>query len=147
MRALVQRVSEASVSVGGLVTGEIKQGLLVFLGVRKDDTHSRAEQLARKVTSLRVFADDLGKMNRSLLDIAGQMLVVSQFTLYADNRKGNRPSFSEAASGELAEDLYEYFVTQCRLSGVPVSTGVFQAHMEVRLVNDGPVTLMCCSES
>ena len=147
MRALVQRVSEASVKVGGLVTGEIAQGLLVFLGVKKDDTHSQAEQLAHKVTSLRIFADELGKMNRSLLDISGQMLVVSQFTLYGDSRKGNRPSFSEAAKGDLAERLYEYFVTQCRRSGVQVSTGVFQAHMEVRLVNDGPVTLMCDSET
>jgi D-aminoacyl-tRNA deacylase len=143
----VQRVSEASVTVGGLVTGEIGQGLLVFLGVRKDDTHSRAEQLAQKVIGLRIFGDDLGKMNRSLLEISGQMLVVSQFTLYADTRKGNRPSFSEAANSELAEQLYEYFVTRCRCGGVPVFTGVFQAHMEVRLVNDGPVTLMCYSET
>jgi D-aminoacyl-tRNA deacylase len=143
----VQRVSEASVTVRGLVTGEIRQGLLVFVGVRKDDTHSRAEQLAQKVISLRIFADNNGKMNRSLLDISGQMLVVSQFTLYGDTRKGNRPCFSEAANSDSAEQLYEYFVTQCRRSGVPVVTGVFQAHMEVRLVNDGPVTLMCCSET
>jgi len=147
VRALVQRVSEASVTVDGLVTGEIAQGLLVFLGVRNGDTPSQAEQLAHKVISLRIFADDLGKMNRSLLDISGQMLVVSQFTLYGDSRKGNRPSFSEAAKGDVAEHLYEYFVTQCRRSGVQVSTGVFQAHMEVRLVNDGPVTLMCDSET
>ena len=147
LRALVQRVSEASVTVGGLVTGEIGQGLLVFLGVRKDDTHSRAEQLAQKVISLRIFADNEGKMNRSLLDMSGQILVLSQFTLHGDTRKGNRPSFSEAANSHLAEQLYEHFVTQCRRSGVPVSTGVFQAHMEVRLINDGPVTLMCCSET
>ena len=147
MRALVQRVSQASVSISGLVRSEIGEGLLVFVGVRKDDTHSRAEQLAQKVINLRIFSDDEGKMNRSLLEVAGQMLVVSQFTLYGDSRKGNRPSFSEAANRDLAEQLYEYFVIQCRRSGVPVSTGVFQAHMEVRLVNDGPVTLMCYSET
>ncbi len=147
MRALVQRVSEASVTVDGLVTGQIGTGLLVFIGVRYDDTHPRAEQLAQKVINLRVFPDQEGKMNRSLLEVSGQLLVVSQFTLYGDTRKGNRPSYSEAASGDLAEPLYEHFVSRCRESGVRVSTGVFQAHMEVRLVNNGPVTLMCYSES
>lgn len=147
MRALVQRVSEASVTVDGLVTGQIGTGLLIFVGVRYDDTPPRAEQLAQKVISLRVFPDAEGKMNRSLFDVSGELLVVSQFTLYGDTRKGNRPSYSEAAGRDLAEQLYEHFVRHCRDSGLPVSTGVFQAHMEVRLVNNGPVTLMCYSES
>ncbi len=147
MRALVQRVSEASVTVDGLVIGRIGTGLLVFVGVRYDDTEPRAEQLAQKVIGLRVFSDDEGKMNRSLLEVSGELLVVSQFTLYGDTRKGNRPSYSEAAGRDLAEQLYEHFVRRCRDSGLPVSTGVFQAHMEVRLVNNGPVTLVCYSES
>lgn len=147
MRALVQRVSEASVTVNGLVSGQIGTGLLVFVGVRHDDTQARAEQLAQKVTNLRVFPDGEGKMNRSLLDVSGELLVVSQFTLYADTRKGNRPSYSEAAARDLAEQLYEHFVQHCRRGGLAVSTGIFQAHMDVRLVNNGPVTLMCYSES
>lgn len=147
MRALVQRVSEASVTVNGSITGQIGRGLLVFVGVRRDDTRSRAEQLAQKVISLRIFPDEAGKMNRSLFEVSGELLVVSQFTLYGDTIKGNRPSYSEAAQRELAEELYDYFVLQCRSKGAPVATGVFQAHMEVRLVNDGPVTLMCYSEA
>jgi D-tyrosyl-tRNA(Tyr) deacylase len=147
MRALVQRVSEASVLVQGSVTGQIGRGLLVLLGIRSDDSHARAELLARKVVQLRIFPDDQGKMNRSLLDSSGELLVVPQFTLYGDTDKGNRPSYSKAAAPELAEPLYEYFVKVCRDKSVPVSTGVFQAHMQVRLVNDGPVTLMCYSES
>jgi D-tyrosyl-tRNA(Tyr) deacylase len=143
MRALVQRVSEASVTVNGSVIGQIGAGLLVFVGVRYDDTHGGAEQLAQKVLHLRIFSDEAGKMNRSLFDVSGELLVVSQFTLYADSRKGNRPSYSDAADKELAYDLYEYFVEQCRRAGVRVSTGVFQAHMQVRLVNDGPVTILC----
>src|SRR5581483_6328182 len=146
MRALVQRVSEASVVADGLTTGEIGNGLLVFLGVRRDDTGARAEPLARKVIQMRIFPDEQGKMNRSLADICGELLIVSQFTLYGDTRKGNRPSYSEAASADLAERLYEYFVAACREKGIRVSTGIFQAHMEVRLVNQGPVTFMCYSE-
>jgi D-aminoacyl-tRNA deacylase len=147
MRALVQRVSEASVIVQGSVTGQIGSGLLVLLGIKSDDTHERAELLARKVLQLRVFPDEQGKMNRSLLDISGELLIVPQFTLYGDTGKGNRPSYSKAATPETAEPLYEYFVKLCRNKSVPVSTGVFGAHMQVRLVNDGPVTLMCYSES
>jgi D-tyrosyl-tRNA(Tyr) deacylase len=147
MRALVQRVSEASVIIQGSIIGQIGRGLLVLLGIRFDDTHAHAELLARKVVQLRIFPDDQGKMNRSLMDISGELLVVSQFTLYGDTEKGNRPSYSNAARPELAEPLYEYFVELCRDKHVPVSTGVFQAHMEIRLVNDGPVTLMCYSES
>jgi D-aminoacyl-tRNA deacylase len=147
MRALVQRVSEASVAVQGLVTGHIGGGLLVLLGIRSDDTPARGELLARKVVQLRIFPDEQGKMNRSLLDISGEMLVVPQFTLYGETDKGNRPSYSRAARPETAEPLYEYFLKVCRDRGVSVSTGIFQAHMQVRLINDGPVTLMCHSES
>ena len=146
MRALVQRVSEASVSVGGAVTGLIGSGLLVFLGIHRNDSEPQVEQVAGKVLRLRVFPDDEGKMNRSLIDISGELLVISQFTLYGDTRKGNRPSYSEAAAPEKARQLYERFIGVCRQAGVKVETGVFQAHMDVRLVNDGPVTLMCYSE-
>ena len=146
MRALVQRVSEATVTVGGSTIGQIGRGLLVFLGIRQNDTEALAERLARKVIQLRIFPDEKGKMNRNLADTSGELLVVSQFTLYGDTRKGNRPSYSEAAKPELAEPLYDYFVKFCREEGVRVSTGLFQAHMEVRLVNQGPVTLMCSSE-
>jgi D-tyrosyl-tRNA(Tyr) deacylase len=146
MRALVQRVSEANVAVEGLVTGQIGTGLLVLLGIKSDDTPTRAELLARKVVQLRIFPDQDGKMNRSLLDISGEMLVVSQFTLYGETEKGNRPSYSQAARPEIAEPLYEYFLKVCRDKGVSVSSGTFQAYMQVRLVNDGPVTLMCYSE-
>lgn len=147
MRALVQRVSEASVIVDGVVTGLIAKGLLVFLGVRHDDTEIQAEYLAVKVLRLRIFPDNESKMNRSLGDISGELLVISQFTLYGDTRRGNRPSYSEAAPPEKARRLYEHFIKICRETGVKVETGVFQAHMDVHLVNDGPVTLMCYSES
>jgi|SRR5579875_3760058 D-tyrosyl-tRNA(Tyr) deacylase len=146
MRALVQRVLEASVTVDGSVAGEIGPGLTVFLGIKRDDTTARAEQLARKVAQLRIFPDENGKMNRSLLDVSGELLVVSQFTLYGDTRKGNRPSYAEAAPAEIAESLYRYFVQCCVDLGLRVATGVFQAHMQVRLVNDGPVTLLCSIE-
>jgi D-aminoacyl-tRNA deacylase len=147
MRALVQRVSEASVTVDGAVTGLIGRGLLTFLGVRHSDTEVQAEHLAKKVLHLRIFPDEQGKMNRSLTDVSGELLVISQFTLYADTRTGNRPSYSEAARPEIAQRLYQHFVAVCRKTGLKVETGVFRAHMDVRLVNDGPVTLMCYSES
>lgn len=147
MRALVQRVSEASVGVQGSVVAKIGRGLVVLLGIRQDDTRQRAEYLAQKVIRLRIFPDHEGKMNLNLLDTRGELLIVSQFTLYADIRKGNRPSYSAAAKSELAEVLYEYFVTLCRNQDIHVETGVFQAHMDVRLVNDGPVTLMCTAET
>ena len=145
MRALVQRVSEASVTVNGSVTGKIGTGLLIFLGVKNGDTKVQAEELARRVISLRVFPDEKDKMNRSLVDVSGELLIVPQFTLYGNTKKGNRPSYSEAAKPELAEYLYDYFVDSCRNKGVPVSVGVFQARMDVWLVNQGPVTLMCDS--
>jgi D-tyrosyl-tRNA(Tyr) deacylase len=146
MRALVQRVSEASVTVDGSLTGQIARGLLVFLGVRYDDTEARAQQLASKIAQLRIFPDSDGKMNLSLKDIAGQMLIVSQFTLYAETDKGNRPSYSQAAKPEAAKQLYSYFIQVCRNKGLSVATGLFQAHMQVRLINDGPVTVMCYAE-
>jgi D-tyrosyl-tRNA(Tyr) deacylase len=142
MRAVVQRVSQASVEVEKSVVGEIGAGLLVLLAVAKPDTAADAEFLAEKVLNLRIFADDAGKMNRSLLDIQGGLLVVSQFTLYGDCRKGRRPSFDAAAPAEQARSLYECFVEIARRSGLRVQTGVFQAHMNVSLVNDGPVTLL-----
>jgi D-tyrosyl-tRNA(Tyr) deacylase len=142
MRAVIQRVSEARVTVAGSVLGEIGPGLLALLGVAKPDTPAHAEFLADKILNLRVFSDEAGKMNRSLLDVTGALLVISQFTLYGDCRKGRRPSFDDAAPAEQARPLYEHFVEVARRSGVRVETGVFQAHMEVSLVNDGPVTLL-----
>jgi D-aminoacyl-tRNA deacylase len=143
MRALVQRVSQASVSVGGVLTGEIGSGLLVFLGVKVGDSQAAAAKLVRKISQLRIFADEAGKMNLSLLDISGAMLVVSQFTLYADTTKGNRPSYISAARPEVAQALYEFFLSECRQLGLRVESGVFQAHMNVQLTNDGPVTILC----
>ena len=142
MRAVVQRVSRAQVRVDQTVTGNIGAGLLVLLGVTHADTSSDADYLVDKIVHLRIFADEAGKMNRSLIDIVGSPLVVSQFTLYGDCRKGRRPSFDSAAPAETARALYEHFVDAARSRGVPVETGVFQAHMDVELVNDGPVTLI-----
>jgi D-aminoacyl-tRNA deacylase len=147
MRALVQRVSQASVSVGAKIVGEIRLGLLVFVGIREGDNDTHAAKLAKRIANLRVFPDNDGKMNLSLRDVSGEMLVVSQFTLYGDTTSGNRPSYSTAAKPEAAKPLYEIFVQLCKEEGVTVATGVFQAHMEVALVNDGPVTLICHSES
>jgi D-tyrosyl-tRNA(Tyr) deacylase len=146
MRVLVQRVSEASVTVDGKVVGQIGRGLVVFAGFKHHDTNRCAEQLAGKIARLRIFPDKEGKMNLSLQDTGGAMLIVSQFTLYADVRKGNRPSYSQAARPEIAEQLYRYFVDVCRSLGCAVATGVFQAHMQVCLTNDGPVTIMCDSD-
>jgi D-tyrosyl-tRNA(Tyr) deacylase len=138
MKAVVQRVSAARVTPGG----EIGPGLVVLLGVAEIDNHEAAERLAGKIARLRIFAGDDGKFDRSLLDTGGQALVVSQFTLIADTRKGNRPSFSEAARPESAEPLYERFCVTLQELGVQVETGVFGAHMTVELVNDGPVTII-----
>jgi D-tyrosyl-tRNA(Tyr) deacylase len=147
MRAILQRVSEARVTVDGAVTGEIGAGLLVLLGVAKPDTAADAQFLVEKILNLRIFADGAGKMNRSLLDTRGDLLVVSQFTLYGECRKGRRPSFDAAAPAEQARSLYETFVELARRSGLRVATGEFQAHMDVSLVNDGPVTLIVESVS
>lgn len=142
MVALVQRVSEASVEVDGQITGAIGTGLLILLGVHRNDTEAEADWLARKCANLRIFPDEEGKMNRSLRDIGGEALVVSQFTLYGDASRGHRPSFTESAPPEKAEPLYRYFVAQLSKElGRSVPTGVFGAMMRVRLVNDGPVTL------
>ena len=142
MRALVQRVSTAKVEIDGEVVGEIGTGLLVLLGVAKGDDAADAEFLAAKISQLRIFPDEAGKMNRSLGEVGGALLAVSQFTLYGDCRKGRRPSFDTAAPPDLARELYEQFVAAVRRIGLPVQTGVFQAHMAVSLVNDGPVTLL-----
>jgi D-tyrosyl-tRNA(Tyr) deacylase len=142
MRAVVQRVTYAKVEVDGIVVGEIGPGLLVLLGVARDDPPVDADFLASKIAQLRIFNDDAGKMNRSLLDVGGALLAVSQFTLYGDCRKGRRPSFDQAAPPELARELYQRFVEASRALGVRVETGVFQAHMAVSLLNDGPVTLI-----
>jgi D-tyrosyl-tRNA(Tyr) deacylase len=137
----VQRVSEAQVSVEGELTGKIGAGLCVLLGVGKDDTEKAATTLADKVVALRIFEDEAGKMNRSLLDVGGALLAVSQFTLYGDTGKGRRPSFVAAMEPGRAEQLFEGFCAACRKLGVDVATGRFRTHMSVSLVNDGPVTL------
>jgi D-tyrosyl-tRNA(Tyr) deacylase len=142
MRAVVQRVSESSVAVGPEVVGRIGRGLLVLLGVATTDTEKESDYLAAKIVNLRIFEDEGGRLNRSLIEVGGEMLVVSQFTLLADCRKGRRPSFTAAAEPELAARLYEHFVRQTAKLGIPVQTGRFQALMAVSLVNDGPVTLI-----
>lgn len=146
MRAVVQRVSEGRVEVDGETIGAIGPGLVVLLGVGQSDTREDAALLAEKVARLRVFEDDEGKMNRSLLDTAGQALVVSQFTLWGDCRKGRRPSFIEAAPPAKAEPLYREFIEELRALGVPTATGRFKAMMRLALVNDGPVTLLLDSQ-
>lgn len=146
MRAVIQRVSEARVRVAGRVIGEIGQGFLVLLGVGQGDTEQDVSYLAGKVARLRVFEDDAGKMNLSLAEIEGSVLVVSQFTLLGDCRKGRRPGFSHAAPPEIAIPLYEAFARQLSQAGIPTATGQFQADMQVELINDGPVTLLLDSQ-
>jgi D-tyrosyl-tRNA(Tyr) deacylase len=142
VRAVIQRVSEARALVAGVVVGRIGPGLCVLLGVSKNDTEASAKKLAHKIRNLRIFDDDQGRMNRSLADRDGEVLVVSQFTLYADCTRGNRPSFTDAAPADSALKLYREFVRQLEASGIVVATGRFQATMNVALVNDGPVTLL-----
>ena len=146
MRAVVQRVSHARVVVEAQVTGEIAAGLLVFIGVGRTDTLETASLIAEKIVNLRIFNDEQGKMNRSLLDIRGAILAVSQFTLYGDARGGRRPSFIQAAAPEQGKSLYEEFVRAVAALGVRVETGVFQTHMSVELTNDGPVTILLDSD-
>jgi D-aminoacyl-tRNA deacylase len=142
MRTCAQRVSRAAVTIAGELVGQIERGLLVLLGVAVGDSDDDAKQMAQKIVDLRVFEDDAGKMNRSLAEAAGAMLVVSQFTLLGDCRKGRRPSFIEAAPPEEAQRLYQLFVTEVQNRGIHVETGRFREHMDVSLVNDGPVTLL-----
>ena len=142
MRVLLQRVTEASVEINGAVVGRIGPGLVALLGVADDDGEADAEYLVSKIANLRIFADGEGRFNRSALDVGAEALVVSQFTLYADTRRGRRPDFTRAAPPELAERLYEHTVSLFREAGLEVATGRFQAYMQVRLQNDGPVTIM-----
>ena len=142
MKALLQRVSGATVSVAGEVVGSIGQGLVVFVGVANGDTEKDAQYLAEKTTGLRIFGDEEGKLNLSVLDIKGELLLVSQFTLLADTRKGRRPSFIEAAPPAQAEELFGQFVEQVRATGLKVETGRFQQYMQVEIHNDGPVTIL-----
>jgi D-tyrosyl-tRNA(Tyr) deacylase len=142
MRAVVQCVSKASVTVGGTVVGEIELGLVVLLGVSAKDAESDATYLAEKIAGLRIFEDDEGKMNRSAIDVGGAVLAISQFTLYGDVRRGKRPSFDDAARPDHARALYEYFVAQIRRLNLRCETGQFQAFMSVSLVNEGPVTIL-----
>ena len=142
MKAVIQRVTSASVVVDGRTAGKIGQGILVLLGVEKGDRETQADWLAEKIVGLRIFSDEAGKMNRSVQETGGSLLVVSQFTLAGNCAKGKRPSFNTAAPPEEGKRLYEYFVNAARRSGLPVETGIFQADMQVSLINDGPVTFI-----
>ena len=142
MKFIIQRVSEASVTVEGQVIGQIGKGYLVLIGVGENDTKELADRYIKKMLGLRIFEDENGKSNLSLKDVGGSLLLVSQFTLYANCRKGNRPSFTEAGNPELAEELYEYIIAQCRKEIPEVQTGSFGAHMKVSIVNDGPFTIL-----
>ena len=146
MRFVIQRVKKASVSVGEETVGEIKKGYLVLIGVSEEDTETAADKMIRKMIGVRLFEDEAGKTNLSLADVGGSLLLVSQFTLYANCRKGNRPSFIEAGKPEKANALYEYIIRECRKSVPEVQTGRFGAEMEVSLVNDGPFTILLDSE-
>lgn len=142
MKALLQRVTKASVSVNNECVSSIKHGLLIFLGVEKGDTQNEANYLIRKIANLRIFEDDKGKMNLSIQDVKGEILLVSQFTLAGDTSKGNRPGFDNAAKPDIANDLYLYFCNQIKKENITVKCGIFQADMKVELINDGPVTFM-----
>jgi D-tyrosyl-tRNA(Tyr) deacylase len=146
MRILIQRVTRASVSVGGKLESRIGKGILALVGIASADTREDADYLADKLVNLRIFADNEGRMNRSALDTGAELLVVSQFTLYGDCRKGRRPGFDAAAAPAVARELYEYFVVKVAQAGLVTRTGVFQAHMEVELINDGPVTFLLESQ-
>jgi len=142
MRVVLQLVKEAHVNVDGATVGSIATGMVVLVGVTSTDSRQDADYLAEKIIHLRIFPDEARKMNRSLLEVSGALLVVPQFTLYGDCKKGRRPSFDSAAPPDLARDLYDYFVERLRFRNIPVQTGVFQAEMEIHLVNDGPVTFI-----
>ena len=142
MRLIVQRVSKASCEVDGKITGKIDNGFMVLVGITHDDTKENADFLAKKLCNLRVFEDENEKMNLSIKNINGELLIVSQFTLYSDCSSGNRPSFTNAAKPEIANKLYEYFIEQCKSYDLKVETGIFGANMQISLINDGPVTIM-----
>ena len=142
MKFVIQRVNHASVTVDGVITGQISKGLLVFIGVGQNDTKETADQFLKKMLGLRIFEDENGKTNRSISDVNGELLLVSQFTLYANCRKGNRPSFTDAGSPQLAEELYEYLISEAKKIVQVVQTGVFGADMKVDLLNDGPFTVI-----
>ena len=142
MKILIQRVKQASVAIDNEVYSSISKGILALVGIEKNDTKEFAEKLAQKIVNLRIFPDDNDKMNRSLIDIKGEMLIVSQFTLCGDCKKGTRPSFDKSAPPDIANELYEYFIEQVKNKGIKTGTGKFGAMMEVSLVNDGPVTFM-----
>lgn len=146
MRAVVQRISQGKVVVEDQVTGAIDKGLLVFLGVTNEDNIQDVKYMAEKIVNLRIFEDDNEKMNLSVIDVEGKILAVSQFTLLGDCRKGRRPNFTEAARPEMADELYKSFIEECQKLGVNVETGVFQAHMMVHSINDGPVTMLIDSK-
>lgn len=146
MKFVIQRVKEAKVVVEGKTTGEIGKGFLVFIGVSNEDTKEIADKLVKKLLGLRIFADAEGKTNLALEDVGGELLLVSQFTLYADCKKGNRPSFIRAGAPDFANEMYEYIIGKCRESGIKTETGIFGADMEVSLVNDGPFTILYDSE-
>lgn len=142
MRFVIQRVNHAKVMVGEDITGQIQKGFLVFIGVSKDDTQAAADKMIKKLLNMRIFEDSEGKTNLALKDVGGSLLLVSQFTLYADCKKGNRPSFLQAAQPELANNLYEYIISQCKAAGFQTETGEFGADMKITLENDGPFTIL-----
>ncbi len=142
MRFVIQRVSHASVTVDGNVLGKIQKGFMVLIGIEEEDTKEIADKMIRKMLSLRIFQDEEGKMNLSVRDVKGELLLISQFTLYADCRKGNRPSFVKAGKPDMAEAMYEYIITECKNQDIPVEQGRFGADMKVELLNDGPVTIL-----
>ena len=146
MRLVIQRVSECHVTVNGGTNGSIRRGLLVLIGISRVDTREDADYLVEKLLGLRIFPDDAGKMNKNVAEVQGALLLVSQFTLYGDCRRGRRPSFDRAAPPETAQPLYDYFVAKAREGPVPVETGIFQAHMELHLINSGPVTILLDSD-
>lgn len=142
MKVVVQRVSSSSVSVGGEIVGKINQGLLILLGITHTDTEQNADWLVNKIINMRIFSDLEDKLNLSLKDIAGSILVISQFTLYAEAEKGNRPSFTSAARPEIAKPLYEYFIDKLKINNILVESGIFGADMQIELINDGPITII-----
>ena len=142
MKLVIQRAKEAKVEIEGKINGEIKQGYVVLVGAGHEETKETVDYLVKKLINLRVFTDENDKMNLSIQDIGGELLIISQFTLYADCKKGNRPSFVNAAEPSKAEELYEYFIQECKKTGINVQTGIFGAHMKVSLCNDGPVTII-----